>query len=191
MRLTLPLFSCAAPIRRGARDSRSRSRPQRSERAQPEIESLLFVFEQMTSNFYPSYAAVNSFPVAISEGSHPFPSRTRKLSPPEPMVLRGKPRGRVGRCRIFFESPVTSFEASRGLRLRVEACPTDSARRVRAGVASATWLCPSAETRAEGRICADRAVGALPPVAFSIASVERSRPSRVFCAAQPPARLTR
>src|SRR5216683_4756486 len=41
------------------------------------------------------------FPVAISEGSHPFPSRTRKLSPPEPMVLRGKPCGRVGRCRIF------------------------------------------------------------------------------------------
>ena len=35
----------------------------------------------------------------MSEGSHPFPSRTRKLSPPEPMVLRGKPRGRVGRCR--------------------------------------------------------------------------------------------
>ena len=50
--------------------------------------------------FYPSYA-VESFPVAISEGSHPFPSRTRKLSPPEPMVLRGKPRGRVGRCRIL------------------------------------------------------------------------------------------
>ena len=45
------------------------------------------------------------FPVAMSEGSHPFPSRTRKLSPPEPMVLRGKPRGRVGRCRIFFEGP--------------------------------------------------------------------------------------
>src|SRR5687767_8000313 len=42
----------------------------------------------------------------MSKGSHPFPSRTRKLSPSEPMVLRGKPRGRVGRCRIFFESPV-------------------------------------------------------------------------------------
>src|SRR5712692_4925430 len=45
---------------------------------------------------------MTEFSVAISEGSHPFPSRTRKLSPPEPMVLRGKPRGRVGRCRIFF-----------------------------------------------------------------------------------------
>src|SRR5215217_6666894 len=50
---------------------------------------------------YPSYA-LTAFPVAMSEGSHPFPSRTRKLSPPEPMVLRGKPRGRVGRCRILF-----------------------------------------------------------------------------------------
>src|SRR5690349_7849220 len=51
---------------------------------------------------YPSYAPSFVFPVAMSEGSHPFPSRTRKLSPPEPMVLRGKPRGRVGRCRILF-----------------------------------------------------------------------------------------
>src|SRR5579863_3448219 len=56
--------------------------------------------------FQPLYALLSTFPVAISEGSHPFPSRTRKLSPPEPMVLRGKPRGRVGRCRIFFEAPV-------------------------------------------------------------------------------------
>src|SRR5262249_30539845 len=53
--------------------------------------------------FLPSYDTLNTFPVAMSVGSHPFPSRTRKLSPPEPMVLRGKPRGRVGRCRIFFE----------------------------------------------------------------------------------------
>src|SRR5688572_21620030 len=30
-----------------------------------------------------------SFPVAIGEGSHPFPFRTRKLSPLPPMVLRG------------------------------------------------------------------------------------------------------
>src|SRR5215475_6257313 len=51
-------------------------------------------------NSYPS-CAVDDFPVATSEGSHPFPSRTRKLSPPEPMVLRGKPRGRVGRRRVF------------------------------------------------------------------------------------------
>jgi hypothetical protein len=29
------------------------------------------------------------FPVILSAGSHPFPSRTRKLSLLEPMVLRG------------------------------------------------------------------------------------------------------
>src|SRR4051794_19873042 len=35
--------------------------------------------------------------------SHPFPFRTRKLSPPAPMVLGGPPPGRVGRRRIFSE----------------------------------------------------------------------------------------
>src|SRR5256885_8520459 len=40
------------------------------------------------------------FPVAIAAESHPFPSRTRKLSPPAPMVLGGRPPGRVGRRRI-------------------------------------------------------------------------------------------
>ena len=39
------------------------------------------------------------FPVTIAAGSHPFPSRTRKLSLPAPMVLGGRPSGRVGRCR--------------------------------------------------------------------------------------------
>jgi hypothetical protein len=39
---------------------------------------------------------LKSFPVVVSRGSHPFPSRTRKLSLLEPMVLRGQLRGRVG-----------------------------------------------------------------------------------------------
>src|SRR5439155_6292276 len=39
------------------------------------------------------------FPVAMEAESHPFPSRTRKLSPPSPMVLGGQPPGRVGRRR--------------------------------------------------------------------------------------------
>ena len=38
--------------------------------------------------------------VAIAEGPHPFPFRTRSLSPPAPMVLHGRLCGRVGRCRI-------------------------------------------------------------------------------------------
>src|SRR6266540_322219 len=35
----------------------------------------------------------------MAEGKHPVPFRTRKLSPPAPMVLPGKPGGRVGRRR--------------------------------------------------------------------------------------------
>src|SRR5947207_11612830 len=41
----------------------------------------------------------------MPEGPHPFPSRTRKLSPPGPMVLRWQRRGRVGRCRGKFKRP--------------------------------------------------------------------------------------
>ena len=33
-------------------------------------------------------SVVEKFPVVIAEGKHPFPSRTRQLSPPAPMVLR-------------------------------------------------------------------------------------------------------
>src|ERR1700754_3044984 len=40
-----------------------------------------------------------SVSVAIAVGKHPVPSRTRKLSPPAPMVLHGRPCGRVGRRR--------------------------------------------------------------------------------------------
>ena len=42
----------------------------------------------------------NKISVAIAAGSHPFPSRTRKLRLPAPMVLGGRPPGRVGRRRI-------------------------------------------------------------------------------------------
>ena len=45
------------------------------------------------------------FPVVIGEGSHPFPFRTRKLSPLPPMVLHAKVCGRVGHCREYFSSP--------------------------------------------------------------------------------------
>src|SRR5262245_48813770 len=44
----------------------------------------------------------NRFPAIIPEGQHPIPSRTRKLSPPGPMVLQGGPCGRVGRRREIF-----------------------------------------------------------------------------------------
>ena len=45
------------------------------------------------------------FPVVFSTRPHPIPSRTRKLSLSEPMVLQGKPCGRVGRCRDYFSAP--------------------------------------------------------------------------------------
>ena len=38
-------------------------------------------------------------PVVIAAGNHPFPFRTRKLSPPAPMVLGEESPGRVGHCR--------------------------------------------------------------------------------------------
>ena len=40
-----------------------------------------------------------SFLVAIPRGSHPFPSRTRKLSLAGPMILHGQLCGNVGRRR--------------------------------------------------------------------------------------------
>ena len=49
-------------------------------------------------------ATTQKFPVAKSKRPHPIPSRTRKLSSSEPMVLHGKPCGRVGRCREILRS---------------------------------------------------------------------------------------
>src|SRR5919202_4287947 len=40
--------------------------------------------------------------VTMAAGIHLFPFRTEKLSPPAPMVLRGGPRGRVGRRPSLF-----------------------------------------------------------------------------------------
>jgi hypothetical protein len=45
---------------------------------------------------------LHSVTAAIAKGKHPVPSRTRKLSPSAPMVLRGRPRGRVGHRRTCF-----------------------------------------------------------------------------------------
>src|ERR1700736_3478749 len=44
---------------------------------------------------------VSRFLATLPEGPHPIPSRTRKLSPPGPMVLHGRLCGRVGRRQIF------------------------------------------------------------------------------------------
>src|SRR5690606_10925541 len=39
--------------------------------------------------------------VTMAEGIHAFPSRTRPLSPPAPMVLGPQGPGRVGRCQAI------------------------------------------------------------------------------------------
>ena len=62
--------------------------------------------------------------VIVAEGFHPFPSRTRKLSPHAPMVL--PTGGRVGRRQAFFLSigiPPWCFD-------RQKATDDDRARRV-------------------------------------------------------------
>src|SRR5947209_570477 len=51
-------------------------------------------------------------PVAIGEGKHPVPFRTRKLSPLPPMVLLWRRSGRVGRRRAPLESRLAAMPAS-------------------------------------------------------------------------------
>ena len=79
---------------------------------------------------------VPRFPVVISTRLHPIPSRTRKLSSSEPMVLHGKPCGRVGRCRDLFQ------------KWRLDAPPRSPASRKRRGASVFLWL-PPAMTRAQ------------------------------------------
>src|SRR5687767_14022702 len=52
----------------------------------------------------------------MAAGIHLFPFRTEKLSPPAPMVLRGRLRGRVGR-RPLFMLGASRLAARFGLRL--------------------------------------------------------------------------
>ena len=41
----------------------------------------------------------------IAAGSHPFPSRTRQLSPPAPMIVGPQGPSKVGRRQIKFKKP--------------------------------------------------------------------------------------
>jgi hypothetical protein len=52
--------------------------------------------------------------VAIARGSHPFPSRTRQLSPAARMVLPGRPGGRVRRRRPSIRTPPVPFSIRGG-----------------------------------------------------------------------------
>jgi hypothetical protein len=59
---------------------------------------------RFTSRIRSTTLSLQSFPVVLSKRPHPIPSRTRKLSSSEPMVLHGKPCGRVGRRRDFSQA---------------------------------------------------------------------------------------
>jgi hypothetical protein len=56
----------------------------------------------------PQKRASSKFPVITPRGSHPFPSRTRKLSLAGPMILHGQLCGNVGRRRINLEKAVSN-----------------------------------------------------------------------------------
>ena len=47
--------------------------------------------------------------VVIAQVSHPFPFRTRKLSPAAPMVLCGRLHGRVGHRQVFILRGFSGF----------------------------------------------------------------------------------
>src|SRR5207248_6438986 len=51
-------------------------------------------------------------PATRASGPHPFPFRTRSLSPTAPMVLRSRDRGRVGRRRRLSSKGPSHFCAT-------------------------------------------------------------------------------
>src|SRR5438128_8938358 len=58
----------------------------------------------------PRSTTVSVLPILLAtraSGPHPFPFRTRSLSPTAPMVLRSRERGRVGRRRHLIETPLS------------------------------------------------------------------------------------
>src|SRR5215207_3176383 len=63
--------------------------------------------------------------VTMAAGIHLFPFRTEKLSPPAPMVLRGRLRGRVGR-RPFLLLGALRLAARFGLRPTLVSTPPPS-----------------------------------------------------------------
>ena len=59
--------------------------------------------------------------------SHPFPSRTRKLSSIAPMILGGRPPGKLGRRRTGYSSLAQSVEHAAVNRRVVGSSPTGGA----------------------------------------------------------------
>ena len=97
-----------------------------------------------------TYTIAIRFPVAMPEGPHPFPSRTRKLSPPGPMVLQGRLCGRVGSCQILWAAAsigaaallffgIGAEAALRAKRVR-STCDSGAAKLTQLGVPKLTHL---------------------------------------------------
>ena len=58
-------------------------------------------------------ASAGLVPVQVSGGNgggvHPFPFRTRKLSPPAPKILDEQLSGKIGHCQINNEKPLCAW----------------------------------------------------------------------------------
>ena len=105
------------------------------------------------------------FPVAIAAGKHPYPFRTRQLSPPAPMVLGGRPPGRVGRRRdISNEQPRSDWTG---------AVPRP------AYVACAPWPAPTSPTTRALRAAEEQAEGAMMQPAAPVGRRQSGRGARL------------
>jgi hypothetical protein len=91
------------------------------------------------------------FPVAMAAGKHPFPFRTRQLSPPAPMVLGGRPPGRVGRRRDFSRNPLRA--SARGGFVRSGHPITEDPR---IGCDTAAYAAPAGGSDRRGGRCRSR-----------------------------------
>src|SRR5260370_38792395 len=78
---------------------------------------------------------LHSVTAAMAKGKHPVPFRTRKLSSSAPMVLRGGPRGRVGRRRTSFTEGRPLTGAALGVCMRQAGGCTPAALSGRSGPA--------------------------------------------------------
>src|SRR5208283_1208095 len=74
--------------------------PERSEGSAVSTETIKFAARSLANDYRPTTNdRCSKLSVILPRGFHPFPSRTRKLSPAGPMVLHAKVCGRVGSCR--------------------------------------------------------------------------------------------
>src|SRR3712207_6607622 len=80
--------------------------------------------------------------VTTAAGIHLFPFRTEKLSPPAPMVLRGRLRGRVGRrpsfCSFEVWARLCGSRSANSTYASVHVGPADGEFEDRGGVTA--WL---------------------------------------------------